>query len=155
MILSEISHLQNCRALNSLRAKNTFIRTKMGHTVQFSSLTLYNWHGTQEKQKYCNLDSLIYTAIGRPAHIQNGVEIALFSLDHVSKPLSFLSSLNIITDLKGPNVKYKLHYGWCTGRLFKVATWYFIEDGAMFLSPEEKRRDLVFGIPYFYSPVLV
>ena len=33
-----------------------------------------------------------------------------------SKPLIFLlTSKNISTDLRGPNVKYKLHYGPCMG----------------------------------------
>ena len=31
-------------------------------------------------------------------------------------------SQNIHADLKGPKVKYKLHYGWCTGRRFTAAT---------------------------------
>ena len=31
--------------------------------------------------------------------------------------LYFLISQNISTDLKGPKVKYKLHYGRCTGSL--------------------------------------
>ena len=43
--------------------------------------------------------------------IQTGVEIAKQSLDHVSKPITFLGSQNIIGDIKGPNVKYDLHYG--------------------------------------------
>ena len=33
-----------------------------------------------------------------------------------------LISQNIHADLKGPKVKYKLHYGWCTGRRFTAAT---------------------------------
>ena len=36
--------------------------------------------------------------------------------------LCFLISQNISTDLKGPKVKYKLHYGRCTGPLFRDAT---------------------------------
>ena len=36
---------------------------------------------------------------------------------------SFISdSQNIHADLKGPKQKYKLHYGWCTGRCFTAAT---------------------------------
>ena len=35
---------------------------------------------------------------------------------------SFLISQNIHADLKGPKIKYKLHYGWCTGRRFTAAT---------------------------------
>ena len=50
------------------------------------------------------------------------VEIAKHIIDHVSIPISFLSSQNIIADLKGPNVKYNLHYGWYTGRLSRAAT---------------------------------
>ena len=34
----------------------------------------------------------------------------------------FLISQNISADLKGPKVKYKLHYGRCTGPLFRAAT---------------------------------
>ena len=34
----------------------------------------------------------------------------------------FLISLNISADLKGPKVKYNLHYGRCTGPLFRGAT---------------------------------
>ena len=34
----------------------------------------------------------------------------------------FLISQNIHADLKGPKVKYKLHYGWCKGRRFTAAT---------------------------------
>ena len=34
----------------------------------------------------------------------------------------FLISQNISADLKGPKVKYKLHYGRCTGPLFRDAT---------------------------------
>ena len=34
----------------------------------------------------------------------------------------FRISQNIHADLKGPKVKYKLHYGWCTGRRFTAAT---------------------------------
>ena len=34
---------------------------------------------------------------------------------------SFISE-NIHADLKGPKVKYKLQYGWCTGRRFTAAT---------------------------------
>ena len=33
----------------------------------------------------------------------------------------FLISQNISADLKGPKVKYKLHYGRCTGPLFRAA----------------------------------
>ena len=33
-----------------------------------------------------------------------------------------LISQNISTDLKGPKEKYKLHYGRCTGLLFRAAT---------------------------------
>ena len=33
-----------------------------------------------------------------------------------------LISQNISTDLKGPKVKYKLHYGRCMGPLFRAAT---------------------------------
>ena len=36
----------------------------------------------------------------------------------------FLTSKNIHADLKGPKIKYKLHYGWCTGRRFTAATRY-------------------------------
>ena len=28
----------------------------------------------------------------------------------------------MFADLKGPKMKYKLHYGWCTGRRFTAAT---------------------------------
>ena len=31
-------------------------------------------------------------------------------------------SQNILADLKGPKMKYKLHYGWITGRRFTAAT---------------------------------
>ena len=34
----------------------------------------------------------------------------------------FLVSQNISADLKGPKVKYELHYGRCTGTLFRDAT---------------------------------
>ena len=34
----------------------------------------------------------------------------------------FLIPQNISVDLKGPKVKYKLHYGRCTGPLFRAAT---------------------------------
>ena len=34
----------------------------------------------------------------------------------------FLISQNIIADLKGPSIKYRLHYDWCTGRRFTAAT---------------------------------
>ena len=34
----------------------------------------------------------------------------------------FLISQNIHADLKGPKIKYKLHYGRCTGRRFTAAT---------------------------------
>ena len=34
----------------------------------------------------------------------------------------FLISQNISADRKGPEVKYKLHYGRCTGPLFRAAT---------------------------------
>ena len=34
----------------------------------------------------------------------------------------FLISQNISLDLKGPKRKYKLHYGRCTGPLFRAAT---------------------------------
>ena len=36
---------------------------------------------------------------------------------------SFISDFSeYYADLKGPKIKYKLHYGWCTGRRFTVAT---------------------------------
>ena len=35
---------------------------------------------------------------------------------------NFLSSQTIVADLKGPNEKYKMRYGRCTGLLFRVAT---------------------------------
>ena len=34
----------------------------------------------------------------------------------------FLISQNIFADLKGPKEKYKVHYGRCTGPLFRSAT---------------------------------
>ena len=34
----------------------------------------------------------------------------------------FLISQDFHADLKGQKVKYKLHYGWCTGRRFTAAT---------------------------------
>ena len=34
----------------------------------------------------------------------------------------FLISQNIHADLKGPKIKYKLYFGWCTGRRFTAAT---------------------------------
>ena len=34
---------------------------------------------------------------------------------------SFISNLTIHEDLKGPKIKYKLHYGWYTGRCFTAA----------------------------------
>ena len=37
-----------------------------------------------------------------------------------SKPIIF--SQNIHSDLKAPKIKYKLHYGWFTGRRFTAAT---------------------------------
>ena len=35
---------------------------------------------------------------------------------------SFLISQNIHADLKRPKIKYKLHYGWCTGKRFTATT---------------------------------
>ena len=43
----------------------------------------------------------------------NEVQIVIHCLEYESKPIIFLISHNISTDLKGPKVKYKLHYGQC------------------------------------------
>ena len=52
----------------------------------------------------------------------NGVQkLKLFRI-YESKPIMFLISQNITTDLKGPNLKYKLHYGRCTGPVYTDAT---------------------------------
>ena len=47
--------------------------------------------------------------------------------------LKFLISQNISADLKGPKEKYKLHYGRCTGLLFRAA---LIEE----TGDEEKKK---------------
>ena len=49
--------------------------------------------------------------------IPNGVQIAKTCLEYISLNLCFLFSQNILTDLKGPKEKCKLHYGRCTGLL--------------------------------------
>ena len=84
-------------------------------------MTLYNWHWMPEKKTNCNLVSWIQC---RGSEDRHKSKKAKSSPDQVSKPKSFLSSLNIIADLKGPSVKYNLHYGWCTGRLFRATTWH-------------------------------
>ena len=43
-------------------------------------------------------------------------------LEYEPKPIWFLISQNTFADLKGPKMKYKLHYGWCMGRRFTAAT---------------------------------
>ena len=54
---------------------------------------------------------------------ENGVQIIEnLSRIWVQTNHLFLISQNIHTDLKGPKIKYKLHYGWCTGRCFMAAT---------------------------------
>ena len=55
----------------------------------------------------------------------NRVQIRKHCLENMGlNILNFLTSLNISADLKGPKEKkiYKLHYGRCTGLLFRAAT---------------------------------
>ena len=47
----------------------------------------------------------------------------LKTVQYTSLNQSFiLISQNIHADLKEPKIKYKLDYGWCTGRRFTAAT---------------------------------
>ena len=53
----------------------------------------------------------------------NKVQITKPCLEYMGLNIqNFLISQNISTDLKGPKEKYKLHYGRCTGLLFRAAT---------------------------------
>ena len=86
------------KSLYPLIAKKKFMRMQIGQNVQFRIKILVS-------------DPLLaLQAIRRPAHNQNGVEITKSSPDHVSKPILFLSSQNIIADFKVSISKYNLHY---------------------------------------------
>ena len=53
----------------------------------------------------------------------NRVKIVKSCLEYMSLYLLyFLISQNTSNDLKGPKQKYKLHYGRCTGLLFRAVT---------------------------------
>ena len=53
----------------------------------------------------------------------NVVQILKTCLEYMCLNIyKYLISENIFADLKGPKEKYKLHYEWCTGPLFRAAT---------------------------------
>ena len=74
-------------------------------------------HGLQSS--FC-LNKLI-TRVAVPFN-RNGVQIIKLLRIYGSKHIIFPISQNSSADLKGPKVKYKLHYGRCTGPLFRAAT---------------------------------
>ena len=84
------------------------------------------------QKKECGLDrsvsdnqsssvSLNELAMKASAINLNYVQIILNCLEYMKLNLYyFLISKNISADLKSPKVKYKLHYGRCTGPLFRA-----------------------------------
>ena len=77
------------------------------------------WTGNESQKIYCNFEFQqgrhTLTDINR-----NGVQIT--KTVYMDLNIYFLISQNISADLKGPKVKYKLHYGRCTGPLFRAVT---------------------------------
>ena len=75
------------------------------------------------EETYCNFVNFKKAVDSKTDINQNGVQIIKnLSRIWVLTNHLFLISQNIHTDLKGPKVKYKLHYGWYTGRRFTAAT---------------------------------
>ena len=82
---------------------------------QSSSVTL-NKLAMKARKSYCNFNFKQRSHTMTDSNL-NEVQNNLNCLEYMSLNLRyFLISQNISADLKGPKVKYKLHYGRCTGR---------------------------------------
>ena len=81
----------------------------MGHiavsSIEASLLTLQNWQHVA-KDNFCNFATFNSVVDTKASIIQMGPNIL-----HVNLNRFFLFSQNIVADLKGPKVKYNLHYG--------------------------------------------
>ena len=83
--------------MSSFKSMKTFIRNKMGFYVVSANKALkFLW--------------------------KRGQIIKNLSRIWVQTNYLFLISQHIHADLKGPKIKYKLHYGWCKGGRFTAAT---------------------------------
>ena len=90
-----------------------------------SSSTLNKTGNESQKEKtYCNFEHLKQGCLfQRQTQYQNGTENAECCPENSSRQEKiFMNSQNIPTDLKGSNVKYNLHCGWCTGILLTAVT---------------------------------
>ena len=86
------------KSLDPLRAKKTFIRKKLGHTMVSAIKSLISDPKNLERQ---SSQRLICRKIPKYFNFVKKMNLNV---------ISFPSSQNILHDLKGPKVKYNLHY---------------------------------------------
>ena len=101
------------KSLDPLRAKKTFIRKKLGHTmvsaIKASSVTLSIWQKKPEENTM-NLQVLIMVVVSKTDISRKIPNYFKFVKKMNLNVRSFPSSQNVFHDLKGPKVTYNLHY---------------------------------------------
>ena len=91
--------------------------------TKFSSVTL-NKLAMKARERISTVISCFNKTAYKKTDInRNVVQILKTCLEYLDLNIyKFLISQNIFADLKGPKEKYKLHYGRCTGPIFRAAT---------------------------------
>ena len=100
------------KSLDPLKAKKTFIRKKLGHTmvsvIKASSVTLLIWQKEPEENTM-NLQLLIMAVVSKTDISRKRPNYFKFVKKMNLNVRSFSNSQNIFHDLKGPKVKRKLN----------------------------------------------
>ena len=112
-----------------IKYENQFLKEQRKHSKEYwpdctVSNTKFSFMTLNElaKRKDTVILSFNKTAYEKTDINPNGVQIMKTSLEYmVLNNKKNLISQNIFADLKGPKEKYKLHYGRCTGLIFRAA----------------------------------